>query len=143
MRKPTNGRYNSREELIEAICSYLAQGKTWFQVEHMTGVSSTTAAKLFKEHQKAQALEALKTSPCPAIPQHHIQWFETLKAACRNDDLALISCRDMVTGEPRSVIAILQKDGEDFAFTPLGNLATTDNPFDAYIPPSHDQRSVQ
>ncbi|WP_109798669.1 DUF6117 family protein [Novosphingobium meiothermophilum] len=73
--------------------------------------------------------------PAPPIPEHHRQWFKTLIDAAKSDDLALMSCLDAETGEPRSVIcAVGRRDGE-FVFTPFGNLATADNPYDAYIPP--------
>lgn len=69
------------------------------------------------------------------IPPHHSQWFDVLQQACRNGNLALLSCLDKVTGEPRSVICAVNFDGHEYQMTPLGHMATTDNPFDAYIPP--------
>lgn len=69
------------------------------------------------------------------IPPHHAQWFDVLQQACRDGNLALMSCLDKATGEPRSVICAVGFDGLEYQFTPLGHLATTDNPFDAYIPP--------
>lgn len=70
------------------------------------------------------------------LPEHHLQWFEQLKSAALNGDLALMSCDDAATGEHRSVIAIGQReDSGDVTFIPLGHLATTDNPYDSYVPP--------
>lgn len=91
-----------------------------------------------------QALEALKSSPVPQLPEHHVQWFNAMKEAAKNDDLALISCRDAATGESRSVIALVAygPNGE-FGFTPLGHMATTDNPFDSYIPPEAEPGRLQ
>lgn len=73
-----------------------------------------------------------RTSP---LPDHHKQWFEQLKLAAINGDLALMSCLDAETKEHRSVICIAQEADGGVGFTPLGHMATTDNPFDAYIPP--------
>ena len=42
----------------------------------------------------------------PELPAHHIQWFEQMKLATKNGDIALMSCLDAKTKEPRSVICI-------------------------------------
>lgn len=76
----------------------------------------------------------------PPIPKHHLQWFNTLKQAFNNGDVALMSCLDAKTKEPLSVICIVQREegcnGEmgDVVFTPIANLAITDNPYHSYIP---------
>lgn len=72
----------------------------------------------------------------PPIPDHHKQWFDQLTLAAKNDDLALMSCLDAVTKEPRSVLCISRQASDGYIeFIPLGHLASQDNPFDAYIPP--------
>lgn len=78
------------------------------------------------------------------LPEHHIQWFEQLVLAAKNDDLALVLCTDADSGEDRSVIAIAQQHDDDGAvtFIPLGHLATTDDPFDAYNPPETEPRKT-
>ena len=77
------------------------------------------------------------------LPEHHIQWFEQLKLAAKNDDLVLLLCADAASGEDRSVIAVAQRhDDGAVTFTPLGHLATTDNPFDAYNPPETEPRKT-
>ena len=65
-----------------------------------------------------------------------MQWFEQLKLAAKNDDVALMSCLDAVTKEPRSVLCIAsQADDGGIEFSPLGHFVPDGNPFDAYIPP--------
>ena len=70
------------------------------------------------------------------LPKHHLQWFEQLKAAAKNNDLALMSCLDAVTKEPRSVLCIAsQTDHGGIEFIPVGHFVPDGNPFDAYLPP--------
>lgn len=143
MRKPTTGKFNSLEELETAISDALKLGLTWRQVANATGVSDTKAMRVHKTYLEKVAIQALKDSPCPPIPEHHMQWFETLKLAAANGALALMSGRDAANGESISVICIanIMEDGT-IGFIPVGNLATTENPFDAYIPPKSGQGAV-
>jgi len=69
------------------------------------------------------------------LPEHHIQWFEQLKLAAKNDDLTLMSCVDYITGEDRSVICMANrnKDGS-VEFIHVGHLCPSDNPFEVYVP---------
>ena len=69
------------------------------------------------------------------LPDHHKQWFHTMIDAAKNDRVALMIGTDKATGEARSIITLVNitPNGE-YQFTPLGHLATTDNPFDAYNP---------
>lgn len=72
----------------------------------------------------------------PQLPKHHVQWFKQMKLAFKNNDIALISCLDAKTKEPRSVICIAsQSDDGGMEFIPLGHLVPDGNPFDAYISP--------
>jgi hypothetical protein len=72
----------------------------------------------------------------PVIPKHHQQWFTQLKLAASNGDLALMSCLDAQTKEPRTVLCIAsQADDGGTEFIPLGHFVPEGNPFDAYIPP--------
>lgn len=147
MRKPTTGNYATKEELVEAIRHYIAQSMTWRLIANKVGVSETTAMKLWKEKtdagvakQKLDHLLSLKPDPLPA---HHIQWHKMMVEAAKNDHLALMACRDSATGENRSVICLVSYYGEKMSFLPIGHLATTDNPYDAYTPPSPDQETIQ
>ena len=73
------------------------------------------------------------TSP---IPDHRKQWFEQLELAAKNGDMALLSCLDAVTKEPRTVLCIASQDSDGYVeFIPLGHFVPEGNPFDAYIPP--------
>lgn len=72
----------------------------------------------------------------PKLPAHHIQWFEQMKLATKNGDIALMSCLDAKTKEPRSVICIAsQADDGGIEMIPLGHFVPEENPFDAYLPP--------
>lgn len=70
-----------------------------------------------------------------AIPAHHTQWINVLVAAARHGDLALMEVREAATGDIVSAICAVGEapDGQT-TFTPLGNLAKTDSPYDAYHP---------
>jgi hypothetical protein len=70
------------------------------------------------------------------LPKHHRQWFDQMVKAAKNGDLALLSCLDAKTHEPRSVICMVNYDSGEFEMVPVGHLATTDNPYDSYGPPS-------
>ncbi|MCG2841267.1 DUF6117 family protein [Sandaracinobacter sp. RS1-74] len=70
-----------------------------------------------------------------AIPDHARKNFQTLLRAARNDDLALLECNDAATGEVRYVLCAVGRDETGYVMTPFGHLATTDNPYDAYLPP--------
>lgn len=69
-----------------------------------------------------------------AIPDHARANFETLLKAATAGDLALMECRDIVTGEPRYVLCAVGRDGSDYVMTPFGHLAPG-NPYEAYAPP--------
>lgn len=69
-----------------------------------------------------------------SIPEHARRNFQTLLRAAEAGHLALMECRDAVTGEPRYVIAAVGRDGTDYVMTPFGHLADG-NPYDAYVPP--------
>lgn len=69
-----------------------------------------------------------------AIPDHHRTNFETLLRAAKGDNLALMECVDIVSGEPRYVVCAVGHSGEDYLFTPFGHLHEGD-PFAAYVQP--------
>ncbi|GGN59165.1 hypothetical protein GCM10011349_39390 [Novosphingobium indicum] len=69
-----------------------------------------------------------------AIPEPYRRNFETLLRAAADGNLALMECRDALTGVPRYVVTAVGRDGDDFVITPFGHLQEG-NPFDAYIPP--------
>jgi hypothetical protein len=69
-----------------------------------------------------------------SIPDHARRNFQTLLRAAEAGHLALMKCRDAVTGAPRYVIAAVGRDGADYVMTPFGHLADG-NPYDAYVPP--------
>ena len=72
----------------------------------------------------------------PKLPDHHIQWFEQMKLATKNGDIALVSCLDAKTKEPRSVICIASHtDDGGIEMIPLGHFVPEGDPFDAYLPP--------
>ncbi len=77
------------------------------------------------------------------IPEHHKQWFAQLQAASKNNDLALISCLDAKTMEPRSVISLVGHENGEYIITPIGHLCTEDNPYEAYLPPRTEEEIVR
>ena len=58
----------------------------------------------------------------------------------RSGDLALIECSDARTGQPRTVLCAVGRDGPEFLFTPFGHLAD-ENPFEAYRPSEVPKRA--
>ena len=66
-----------------------------------------------------------------AIPDAFRRNFETLLRAAADGNLALLECRDAVTGAPRYVICAVSYDGE-FSLTPFGHLHEGD-PYAAYL----------
>ena len=78
------------------------------------------------------------------IPEHHKQWFNQLKLAAANGDLALMLCHDINSMEPRSVITLVGRQDGDIIMTPVGHLCPEDNPYEAYLPPrTETERTVQ
>jgi hypothetical protein len=60
--------------------------------------------------------------------------FETILNAAKNGDLALLECQDAGSGEARSVICAVNRNGEGFEFVPLARLFAG-NPYDEVTPP--------
>ena len=73
------------------------------------------------------------------LPDHHKQWFDQLKRAGSDGNLALMSCLDAKTFEPRSVLALVSHVDGDFVMTPIGHLCPEDNPYEAYLPPRSEE----
>ena len=69
-----------------------------------------------------------------SIPESFRANFQTLLRAARDESLALLECKDAVSGEPRYVICAVCTGRDDFLFIPFGHMADG-NPFEAYIPP--------
>lgn len=70
-----------------------------------------------------------------AIPDYARTNFETLVQAAKADDLALMECIEVQSGETRYVLCAVGRDGKDYVMSPFGHLAPG-NPYDAYIPPA-------
>ena len=69
-----------------------------------------------------------------SLHKHDRDNFQTLLRAAADGQLALLECKDAVTGEYRAVICAVGSDNGDCVLTPFGHLSVT-NPFEAYIPP--------
>ena len=69
-----------------------------------------------------------------AIPNGAKQNFETLKRAAANGDLALMECKDKVTGELVDVICAVIHNGQEIQFIPFGHM-TRENPYERYETP--------
>ena len=61
--------------------------------------------------------------------------FDTLLKAAKHGELALLECQDSSSGEARSVICAVNRDGEGFEFVPLAKLFSG-NPYDEVTPPT-------
>ncbi len=70
-----------------------------------------------------------------AIPDYLRDNFKTLVRAAADQNLALMECQDVETGEPRYVICAVGRDGSAYLMTPFGHLAEG-SPYDAYLLPS-------
>jgi len=70
-----------------------------------------------------------------AIPDPYRRNFETLLRAAADGNLALMECRDAVTGAPRYVLCAVGRDEGGYVMTPFGHLHDG-NPYDAYLPPA-------
>ena len=70
-----------------------------------------------------------------ASPDHARTNFQTLLRAARDDNLALMECTEVESGETRYVLCAVGRDGDAYVMTPFGHLAPR-NPYEAYIPPS-------
>ena len=70
-----------------------------------------------------------------AIANGDKQNFETLLNAAKHDDLALLECQDINTGENRSVLCAVNRSQDGFEFIPLAKLFTV-NPYDELRPPT-------
>ena len=84
-----------------------------------------------------------RTDKIGKIPEHHKQWFKQLKNACAVGDLAIMSCLDAKTLEPRTVLTLVGRDETGFVMTPVGHLCTEDNPYEAYLPPRTEQETIR
>lgn len=62
-----------------------------------------------------------------SIPDYLRRNFETPLRAAADDSLALIECRNAVSGEPRYVVCAVGRDDAGFVITPFGHLAKGDS----------------
>jgi len=78
------------------------------------------------------------------IPAHINANFQTLLRAAEDGRLALLSCLDAKTGEPRYVLVAVSDsdDPETVNMVPFGHLCTG-NPYEEYTPPSFDDDEPQ
>ena len=81
--------------------------------------------------------------PIGKLPEHHKQWFEQLKKAMFDGNVALMAGLDAKTMEPRSILALVSHEDGEFLMTPVGHLCPADNPYEAYIPPRTEQETVR
>jgi len=76
-----------------------------------------------------------------AIPEPYRRNFDTLLRAAVDGNLALLECRDAVSGVPRYVLCAVGHDGGAFLMTPFGHLHDG-NPYDAYLPPDSEPPDI-
>lgn len=79
----------------------------------------------------------MKTTHPDAIPSWAQANFQVLLNAARSNDLALLSCKSKLMGEPvYTICAVSRLDGE-IAFSPIGRLFNG-NPYEELDPPKED-----
>jgi Family of unknown function (DUF6117) len=69
------------------------------------------------------------------IPDHVKERFNVLERAHTNGDLCLISLSSMIDANPRYVVCAMEGDG---TLIPLGEMNSSVNPYEQYIPPRLD-----
>jgi hypothetical protein len=67
----------------------------------------------------------------------HKQNFETLKRAFQHEDVALMECELVATGERVAVICAASPVGDEIEFTPFA-MFFNGNPYDMLRPPNPD-----
>jgi len=67
------------------------------------------------------------------IPESYRRLFDALLRAADDSALALLECRDVVTGTPRYVICAVLHDDDEVVMIPFGHLCA--DPHEAYLPP--------
>ena len=70
-----------------------------------------------------------------SIPKHIRDNYTTMLAAAASGDLALLECKDAITGEPRYVVCAVNTKEGDYLFVPFGHMESEMNPYDRYLPP--------
>lgn len=141
----TNLRKQNREllQLLEAIRSDMLMRGT--KEKDGTTVVEMSAGLWFRlnETLKIQSDTTGLPDKPGKLPEHHKQWFAQLKKAAQMGDLALMSCLDAKTMEPRSVLTLVSQDSTGFIMTPVGHLSPEDNPYEAYLPPRTEQETIR
>jgi len=70
-----------------------------------------------------------------SIPKGVRDNYTTMLAAAASGDLALLECKDAITGVPRYVICAVNTKEDEFLFVPFGHMESEMNPYDRYLPP--------
>jgi len=73
-----------------------------------------------------------------SLLQGHIANFKTLSKAFDNDDVALMECTDVNTGEAVAVICMVNRMEGDIAFVPIARMFNG-NPYEELIPPTDEE----
>lgn len=72
------------------------------------------------------------------IQDHYREAFYILELAGSNGSLALLACKNAVTGEPVIAVCSVRLEKDKYLFTPLAKLFNGD-PFEELIPPDVDE----
>jgi hypothetical protein len=73
-----------------------------------------------------------------SLAQGHIANFKTLSKAFENDDVALMECTDVNTGEAVAVICMVNRMDGDIAFVPVARMFNG-NPYEELVPPTNEE----
>lgn len=67
--------------------------------------------------------------------------FETLLKAARNSDLALVECKDVVTGKPVITICAIGFDNGEYVMSPLAKMFDG-SPYEELVPPQIEETAT-
>jgi len=74
-----------------------------------------------------------------ALAKGHRKNLDTIIRAAKLDDLAVLECRDRLTGAPTPVLVAVHQDREgQYVFTPLARLFVG-NPYEELLGPGEDE----
>jgi len=64
---------------------------------------------------------------------------ETLRSAFKNDDVALVECKDVNTGKPVITICAMGRLNGEYIISPLAKMFDS-NPYEELIPPNLEDK---
>lgn len=72
-----------------------------------------------------------------AVNEYHKAMFETMVRAIKNEDVAIMECKEIGTGEIVAVVVAMNETEDGVEFVPLAKLFNG-NPYEELLPPKPD-----